>query len=193
MNVLAHLHLATLSRSSIIGNCGADFIKGDPYRQFPAYIADGIMLHRRIDRLIDQLPQVKQAKALFVPEHQRVAPITLDIVWDHFLSKYWSDYYPDSSLVDFDQQNEAIIRLDIDIFPDEFLNFMQHLWQGQWLLNYRNLDFIAKTLNGMANRRPKLGALRQTISDITANYSTLETLFHDFYPVLIQQAKLQQL
>lgn len=193
MNILAHLHLATLANSSIIGNVAADFVKGDPYQQFPQVIADGIMLHRRLDKQVDQMTEVKQARSLFLPTHQRVAPITLDIVWDHFLAKHWHHFNPDCDLVIFNQRMKSEINHQIQLFSPDCQQFMQHVWQGEWLMNYANLDFISKVLNGMANRRPKLFLIRDTVVDIHQNYSQLETHFFQFYPVLISQAQAKRL
>lgn len=192
MNVLAHLHLATLANSSIIGNVAADFIKGDPYQQFSQDIADGIMMHRRVDRLTDQLAKVKQAKALFRQQTSRVAPIALDIIWDHFLSKHWQNYVVNTDVAEFDQQMKTIILPDISLFPSPFFDFMSALWRGQWLVNYADRDFISEVLNGMANRRPKLQTLRDTFIDFQRNYHQLERIFLSFYPQLMLSARTQQ-
>lgn len=192
MNVLAHLHLATLANSSIIGNVAADFIKGDPYQQFSQDIADGIMMHRRVDRLTDQLAEVKQAKALFRQQTSRVAPIALDIIWDHFLSKHWQNYVVNTDVAEFDQQMKTIILPDISQFPSPFFDFMSALWRGQWLVNYADRDFISQVLNGMANRRPKLQTLRETFIDFQRNYHQLERIFLSFYPQLMLSARTQQ-
>ncbi|GAA5108360.1 ACP phosphodiesterase [Orbus sasakiae] len=192
MNVLAHLHLATLANSSIIGNVAADFIKGDPYQQFSQDIADGIMMHRRVDRLTDQLAEVKQAKALFRQQTSRVAPIALDIIWDHFLSKHWQNYVVNTDVAEFDQQMKTIILPDISLFPSPFFDFMSALWRGQWLVNYADRDFISQVLNGMANRRPKLQTLRDTFIDFQRNYHQLERIFLSFYPQLMLSARTQQ-
>lgn len=192
MNVLAHLHLATLANSSIIGNVAADFIKGDPYQQFSQDIADGIMMHRRVDRLTDQLAEVKQAKALFRQQTSRVAPIALDIIWDHFLSKHWQNYVVNTDVAEFDQQMKTIILPDISQFPSSFFDFMSALWRGQWLVNYADRDFISQVLNGMANRRPKLQTLRDTFIDFQRNYHQLERIFLSFYPQLMLSARTQQ-
>lgn len=188
MNMLAHLHLASLAGSSIIGNAAADFVKGDPYLQYSSSIADGIMMHRRLDNLIDRMPEVKFAKSLFITEHQRVAPITLDIVWDHFLSKLWFKYNDVQSIHLFCQNMWGIINKDIHYFSHEFQSFSAQMWQGNWLIKYADLEFIGKVLNGMANRRPKLTMLRFTVDDIKKNYIKLENLFNKFYPYLMQQA-----
>ncbi|XKM14479.1 ACP phosphodiesterase [Orbaceae bacterium ac157xtp] len=193
MNILAHLHLAKLAQSSIIGNAVADFVKGDPYSKYPNDIANGIMMHRRLDKLIDNLPAVKQAKSFFIAKHQRVAPITLDIVWDHFLSKHWADYCTTESVTEFNESIKSIIQPFSSQFSDEFNEFITAMCRGNWLVNYADLAFIQRALKGMANRRPKLALLSDTFTDITQNYEKLEAIFKSFYPELMQLAKQKKL
>ncbi|SCB97633.1 acyl carrier protein phosphodiesterase [Gilliamella intestini] len=182
MNILAHLHLATLARSSLIGNTVADFVKGDPYLIYNSNVADGIMLHRKIDRLTDSLLEVKKAKLLFRKSHQRVASITLDIVWDHFLSKHWAKYGLLKSVVEFNQTTKAFIQPYITVYPVDYQHFMNAMWQGEWLVNYASIDFVGDVLGGMANRRPKLYLLKETIIDVKQHYAQLESLFFLLYP-----------
>lgn len=182
MNILAHLHLATLANSSLIGNTVADFVKGDPYTTYPQSIADGIMLHRKIDTMTDSLPEVKQAKLLFRTTHRRVAPIALDIVWDHFLSKYWRDFGITGNVAEFNLRTQQQIQPYIAYYPTDYQHFMQAMWQGKWLENYASLDFVGKVLRGMTTRRPKLYLLQETIVDIQHHYTALESQFFILYP-----------
>lgn len=82
MNFLAHLHLATLADSSLLGNLMADFVRGNPQQGFSDDVVSGIRLHRRIDVLTDSQAEVKAAAAHFSADYRRVAPITLDVLWD---------------------------------------------------------------------------------------------------------------
>jgi acyl carrier protein phosphodiesterase len=182
MNILAHLHLATLANSSLLGNSVADFVKGDPYQQYPSEISDGIMLHRKVDSLIDSFPEVKQAKRLFRKDYQRVAPITLDIVWDHFLSKFWGMFNSNQSLSLFNVSVQKQIQPYIADYPADYQHFMNAMWQGAWLKNYASVDFVGQVLSGMAKRRPKLYLLKDTIIDVEQNYIPLKTLFFTLYP-----------
>ncbi|WP_392565489.1 ACP phosphodiesterase [Utexia brackfieldae] len=193
MNVLAHLHLASLSGSSLLGNVMADFVRGDPYQQYPKSVAEGIMLHRRIDALIDHLPEVKTAKCLFATVHQRVAPITLDIVWDHFLAKYWHEFVDFICLSAFNQLCQTIISPELDKAPAEFGRFMGYLWRDSWLLNYADLAFVQRVLVGMSKQRPRLAILSETINDVKTNYQQLEHLFRVFYPRLCKKALYAEL
>lgn len=84
MNFLAHLHLAHLADSSLPGNLLADFVRGNPATHYPPDVVEGIYMHRRIDVMTDNLPEVREAREWFRHETRRVAPITLDVMWDHF-------------------------------------------------------------------------------------------------------------
>ncbi|AJR00310.1 MULTISPECIES: ACP phosphodiesterase [Hafnia] len=193
MNFLAHLHLASLADSSLYGNLLADFVRGNPQGTYPAPIIDGIFMHRRVDVMTDRLPQVLEAKRYFRQEFRRVAPITLDVVWDHFLALHWQELEPEISLNAFVNHARSEIVPMLPQSPERFQNLNAFMWQERWLERYAELPFIAKVLQGMANRRPKLGALAGSFVDIEDNYLQLEQTFWQFYPQMIAQAKAKTL
>ncbi|MSH39971.1 DUF479 domain-containing protein, partial [Escherichia coli] len=53
--------------------------------------------------------------------------------------------------------------------------------------------FIQNVLNGMASRRPRLDALRDSWYDLNAHYAALETRFWQFYPRMMAQASRKAL
>ncbi len=189
MNFLAHLHLAHLANSSLSGNLLADFVRGNPQQDYPADIVDGIYMHRRIDVMTDNLPQVKEAREWFRPETRRVAPITLDVMWDHFLSRHWAQISPEIALPEFTRYARSEVATILPDVPARFLTLNEHLWSERWLERYGEMDFIQRVLNGMASRRPKLDALRDSWHDLDAHYDALETRFWQFYPQMMAQAR----
>lgn len=193
MNFLAHLHLASLANSSLYGNILADFVRGNPQGNYSEKVIDGIFMHRRVDVMTDRLPQVLEAKRLFREEFRRVAPITLDVVWDHFLALHWQELEPAISLQAFVNRAQIEIVPMLPDSPERFQNLNAYMWQERWLERYAELPFIAKVLQGMANRRPKLGALAGSFIDIENNYTLLEQTFWQFYPQMIAQAKAKTL
>ncbi|MBN0154461.1 DUF479 domain-containing protein, partial [Pseudomonas aeruginosa] len=58
---------------------------------------------------------------------------------------------------------------------------------------YREMDFIQRVLNGMASRRPRLEALRDSWQDLDTHYDRLETQFWRFYPQMMRLAENKQL
>ena len=193
MNFLAHLHLASLANSSLYGNILADFVRGNPQGNYSEKVIDGIFMHRRVDVMTDRLPQVLEAKRFFREEFRRVAPITLDVVWDHFLALHWQELEPAISLQAFVNRAQIEIVPMLPDSPERFQNLNAYMWQERWLERYAELPFIAKVLQGMANRRPKLGALAGSFNDIENNYTLLEQTFWQFYPQMIAQAKAKTL
>ncbi|HFZ8993921.1 TPA: ACP phosphodiesterase [Citrobacter freundii] len=193
MNFLAHLHLAHLANSSLSGNLLADFVRGNPEPHFPPEVVEGIFMHRRIDVLTDNLPEVREAREWFRSETRRVAPITLDVMWDHFLSRHWTRLSPDFPLQDFVSYAHAQVVTILPASPPRFVNLNNYLWREKWLQRYRDMDFIRNVLNGMASRRPRLDALRDSWHDLDAHYDALEVRFWRFYPKMMEQASHKSL
>lgn len=193
MNFLAHLHLASLANSSLAGNLMADYVRGDPLPHWPADIAAGIALHRRLDALTDSLPEVLSAKRLFRAETRRVAPITLDVVWDHFLSRHWQRINPDQPLPLFLAHAQAAIEPMLAQSPEGFQRLNSYLWRERWMERYADADYLQRVLRGMAARRPRLAALADSWHDFATHYAALDRFFWQFYPQLMARAAAQQL
>ena len=193
MNFLAHLHLAQLANSSLLGNLMADFVRGNVQSQWPETVVAGIAMHRRVDVLTDNLPEVREARQFFRAETRRVAPITLDVIWDHFLALHWDKLHPTQSLVNFTVAAEREIMPQLPGTPEGFIELNSVMWRERWLEHYAEPARLARVLNGMAHRRPRLAALRDSYQDFVEHYQQLEPLFFQFYPRLMDAARAQQL
>ena len=193
MNFLAHLHLAELANSSLTGNLLADFVRGDPDGRWSAAIVAGIHMHRRLDSLSDHLAEVREAKQRFTPVTRRVAPIALDVIWDHFLARDWSHFHPQQRLTDFCAMAEQTIARDLVQTPDSFQHLNRLIWQQRWLERYAEPQNLENVFRQMAQRRPRLIMLAECYQDFVVNYRELETLFYHFYPRLMAQATEKQL
>ncbi|MTH46240.1 ACP phosphodiesterase [Intestinirhabdus alba] len=193
MNFLAHLHLAHLADSSLSGNLLADFVRGTPEAHYPPEVVAGIFMHRRIDALTDNLPEVREARGWFRSETRRVAPITLDVMWDHFLSRHWETLSPDFPLRAFTGYARTQVAAILPDSPPRFVNLNRYLWSERWLERYREMGFIQEVLSGMASRRPRLDALRDSWHDLDRHYDALEARFWRFYPHMMTQARRKAL
>ncbi|MEM6050470.1 ACP phosphodiesterase [Erwinia sp. P7711] len=193
MNFLAHLHLASLAQSSLLGNLMADFVRGNPHNEWPATVAEGILHHRRIDVMTDSLPEVRAARDFFRPETRRVSPITLDVIWDHFLSRHWGSIQPEISLPTFLAQAKSVIEPDLASTPERFQNLNRYLWSERWMEKYAEPDYLQPVLRGMASRRPRLAALEDSWQDFITNYQQFNDFFWQFYPVMMEKASRQAL
>ncbi|MBI6549007.1 ACP phosphodiesterase [Xenorhabdus lircayensis] len=193
MNFLAHLHLAALSESSLLGNLMADFVRGSPEGLFSSDIVAGIRMHRRVDSLTDKHPLVTEARYLFRCEYRRVAPITLDIIWDHFLSLHWDQFEKNYSLPEFVNFARSKIEPHLSSTPEKFQELNKYLWSQNLLIRYADMSCIANVLQNMARRRPKLSALAGSYQDIENHYLDFEALFWQFYPQMMALASNKRL
>ncbi len=92
MNYLAHLHLAEDSDESLLGNLLGDFVKGHLGNEYSPEIIKGIKTHRKVDAYTDSNEKFLACKKLLRPDRRRFAGIIVDLSFDHFLAKNWSQY-----------------------------------------------------------------------------------------------------
>lgn len=171
----------------------ADFVRGNPHDAWPEIIAEGILLHRRIDVLTDSLPEVRQARHCFRAETYRVAPITLDVIWDHFLVRHWHQFESDISLPRFLAWAESEVSPHLPHTPLAFQHLNQFLWSERLLERYADAHYLEHVFCGMAAQRPRLKALVDSYQDFVRHYSLFCELFFQFYPRMVAQATAQQL
>lgn len=91
MNYLAHALLSEPHAYSLIGNVAGDLVKGSlAERRLHPRVMDGIRRHRRVDALTDSHPLYRELRNGFPRDSRRVAPIVLDVLFDHYLVRHWS-------------------------------------------------------------------------------------------------------
>src|SRR5688572_7860936 len=96
MNYLAHLYLSGNDQQRMIGNFIADHVKGKAIHDFPEGIRDGIFLHRQIDQFTDSHPVVTESKIRLRGTFHKYAPVIVDVFYDHFLARDWTQYHHQS-------------------------------------------------------------------------------------------------
>ena len=157
----------------------ADFVRGNPQGDYPAEIIDGIFMHRRIDVMTDNWRKSKRRGSGFArrpaasPHHPRRHVGSFPV-------QHWAQLSPDLPLDEFVRYAERQIVPILPDSPPRFVNLNQYLWSERWLERYREMDFIQRVLNGMASRRPRLEALRDSRQDLDTHYDRLETQFWRF-------------
>jgi len=76
----------------MIGNFIADHIKGNQFTHLSSEIQQGIKLHREIDTFTDAHKITRTSKRRLHKRYGLFAGIIIDIFYDHYLAKNWSDY-----------------------------------------------------------------------------------------------------
>ncbi len=188
MNYLAHLALAPDTDASRIGNLLGDFIKGDESSlrlHLAPDLVEGIMLHRAIDKFTDAHPAFRASKALLAPQRRRFAGIAIDIIYDHFLSIHWHDYYH-QPLPEFIQQVYRTIEQHKEWQIGTLARVFPTMKSQNWLARYASRDGIALTLKQVAQRGKFTAPIADIFIDFNHHYHQFDQHFTDIYPALIE-------
>ena len=144
MNFLAHIYLSFDDKEITLGNFFADHIRGNKFKHLPDRIQKGILLHREIDTFTDSHPTVRQSSKRLHKNYSHYSRVIVDIYYDHFLAKNWSDY-SDTPLEDYVEDFYDLLEDNYDIileehytdFEKEFTSFFKEL------ITFSNQKFIS--------------------------------------------------
>ncbi len=182
MNYLAHLYLVNDTPELIIGSILGDFIKGSLKDGYSPDIRKGIELHRNIDSYTDRHAVVHESKRMISPQRRRFAGIMVDLFYDHFLAKNWSDY-SSIALNDFSQHVYAILLDHQDILPNSFRTMLPFMVEQNWLTSYQEISQIERALNGISHWLKCQNSLFNSAEELEWNYGSLENHFQAFFPI----------
>lgn len=191
MNFLAHLHLAEPGAASRVGNLLGDFVRGTPASlapRFPAVVIRGIRQHRAIDRFTDSHPIFIAAKKLLAPERRRLAGISIDVFFDHFLTNHWQTFSR-KNLGNFIAESYQMLENNPQWLTPELREILPRMKEENWLLTNGTIAGIELTLNRISHRRPFLSSLREAHLDLIGHYQSFDRAFHDFYPQILNFSK----
>ena len=184
MNFLAHLYLSGDQPAIMAGNFMGDFVKGKSYLQlYEADIVKGIELHRSIDEFTDNHPIVTESKNRLRPAYRHYSGVIVDVFYDHFLAHNWNTFHPEKLEV-FAQKSYQIILSFDPILPHELKRMMPYMINGNWLVSYRELEGIHRSLSGMARRTPYDSKMDKAVTDLQEHYEAFKNEFMEFFPQL---------
>jgi len=184
MNFLAHLYLSGNNEELLIGNFIGDSVKGNSFKTYTKEIQRGVVLHRLIDSFTDSHAIVEESKARLRPKYHKYAPVIVDMYYDHFLARNWSDY----SKVDLDVYTNFVhdlLQKNIKSLPQRTQYMLPYMISGDWLMGYRELEGIDRALTGMARRTKFESKMELATQDLKADYKLYENEFRLFFPELI--------
>ncbi|WP_321514768.1 ACP phosphodiesterase [Marinifilum fragile] len=179
MNFLAHLYLSGDSEKVRVGNFIGDYVKGKKYEKYHPEIQKGIILHRNIDHFTDKHPLVLDSSKKLKEGYGRYSGVVVDLIFDHFLAKYWQDYHT-LSIKDFvTNSHEALIKNYL-LLPNKVKLFLPFLIQSRRLESYANIDGLQTALDIMARRTSLPDNSVYAIKSLEDNYSDFENKFKLF-------------
>ncbi|WP_394129812.1 ACP phosphodiesterase [Shewanella maritima] len=187
MNFLAHLHLADISETGLAANLAGDFAKGD-INHHPQHLKQGIWLHRKIDNITDNHEIIVDLIKSFPNSSRRVAPILIDLTFDHYLAYYWDEYHH-QSLKDFCQKAYLDIQQTTQL-PEKLQTIVPNIIEQDWLGSYQHREGLNQAIKGVSKRLSKPELFNTAIKDIDKLYVDIEIAFRTFYPQLMAYSKI---
>lgn len=180
MNFLAHLYLSGKEEDVIIGNFVADAVKGNALQRFPEGMERGIRLHREIDHYTDRNPVFKASRNRLSP-HYRYSGVIVDLYYDHFLAKFWTEY-SDDDLHRFVARSYFLLIRRFHMLPPRSRRILPFMITRNWLVGYRELNVLQQVFNGMSRRTSYPSGMEHAVQDLKADYDLYENEFREFFP-----------
>ncbi|MEH2230408.1 MAG: ACP phosphodiesterase [Nostoc sp.] len=180
MNYLAHLFLSQYTTGFLIGGLLGDFVKGNVEHIYTGDIKKGIYLHRKIDVYTDTHNIFCSSKRLISPKRRRFAGILIDLFYDHFLAKNWSEY-SNIELFHFSQHVYNVLQSNQDLLPESLKLILPSMISQDWLTSYREVAAVENALKRISARVKRENDIKSGIEDLLSNYQQLESNFLDFF------------
>ena len=172
----------------VAGGFLGDFIKGAIPQTMPAGLARGVRLHRRIDAYSNQQPLIRLSCDRFPQHLRRLAPIFLDVIGDHLLSRNWATYHSEP-LTQFTAATYDLIAAHDGWLSDSGKRFFAFMQETDLLGSYGDWDVTLRGLHSIT-RRLKLEALNQGLDGAVC--SIIDDLAEDFaqyFPDIVDHAR----
>ena len=184
MNFLAHAYLSGPDDKILLGNFTGDFIKGrQALNNYDRQIIRGVELHRAIDEFTDNHPIVHESKTRLRSTFRHYAGVIVDVFYDHFLATHWNLFHH-QPLDTFAAHTYRTLESFSAILPMEFKRMLPYMIRGNWLVHYKEIEGIHRTLSGMASRTPYNSKMEKASDDLRKYYSEFEEEFERFFPRL---------
>lgn len=188
MNFLAHIYLSGNNKELMVGNFIGDFVKGGKLDEYTPEIQRGIRLHREIDRYTDTHEIVLKSKIKLREKYRHYAPVIVDVYYDHFLAKNWSQF-SDIPLKKFTSEFYKTMNSYTDQIPKGAIHMLEYMSKDDWLFNYQFIEGMDKALTGMSKRTKFESKMEEASKSLQEHYEELSTEFFAFFPELENHVK----
>lgn len=179
MNYLGHIYFSKNNIELMYANLFGDFVKGSNLNTYNPIVKEGIQLHREIDSFIGNHAAVKELSKHLSPELPKVAPIAIDIYFDHFLALNWERFHT-KQLTGFLEEfyNFQINKLDYS--NEKFDQLILAMKEKRWLSEYSKIYSVDKACVFLSNRLSFENALPSGKMVLENNYKEIEQVFFSY-------------
>lgn len=188
MNFLAHTLLGFDDDDLITGQVCGDFVRGSDLSRFPSRVEAGIRLHRHLDVFTDSHPALQAVRATMEGVPYRFSGIVVDIMFDHYLARQWSQFSP-HTLSGHAGTVHAALAAHRTILPARLQRFLTVLQKERILERNVDLAALKQTLARLSRRSERFAPLAIDIPQLSHLRHQLQNPFESFHPDLLVAAR----
>lgn len=185
MNYLAHAFFSFHDENLLVGNLITDMLTLQETRDLNDVYQRGVILHRHIDQVTDEHPVYKASLKKMYPSQGKYAPVVLDIYYDYFLSKNWTNF-TDADLVDFSSSTYRTLQAHIPLIPTRIEPALNRMVEHDFLNSCFDFYRLEQTFYRLQRRATFESSMHLAVRDLEDMEAELETLFLDFFPDAIK-------
>ena len=147
-------------------------------------ITRGILIHSRIDSFSDSHEKVFESKSLISPKRSRFSGIIIDVCFDHFLARSWSEY-SNEELADFTRKVYVLLSKYSHILPYKPRSIIPKMIEEDWLGSYQYIEGIGQIMDRVSRRLTRGEGMLGAVKELETNYEKMEENYKSFFPELI--------
>jgi acyl carrier protein phosphodiesterase len=180
MNYLGHIYFSNNDFELAKANLYGDYVKGSDLSNYSELIQKGIRLHREIDNYIDHHPLItEELLPILRTDLPKVAPIAVDLIFDHLLAKNWSDFHEKELNSYLDEFYDSIRTNQLE-FSMTFLQQLGRMENFKWMNVYAQFEGLEKLSNGVSRKLNFSNSLPNTPEVFLKNEKEITRIFYDF-------------
>lgn len=188
MNYFAHLHIASVTNTSWVGNLLGDF--SVDANQLDSDLQVGWRLHQKVDVMVDKHEASLLFRSMSRKGRRRFSGIVQDIAMDYWLIQYWGRF-SDVSLEKFCDQALVGLVKDKDRSPDRLKSMIRSLEHENWLSNLGTMEGVDKAIRSIMRRWKHGEHLQGFVDDLPSVIAQAEAPFLSLYPDLLDYVALE--
>lgn len=192
MNYLGHAFLSFGDPLLLTGNIAGDYIKGKiGLDKYPEKMQQGILLHRKIDTYTDAHLAVERAKIWFREDYRLYSGAIMDTIFDHFLANDPKHFPSEKDLLEFTLQTYAQLENNREYMPERFALYFPYMKEQNWLYNYRHVQGIQRSLNGLHRRAQHMPPPDNAYKTFITHYYQLAQCYYELIDDVISFVKIE--
>jgi acyl carrier protein phosphodiesterase len=180
MNFLAHIYLSGENDELRFGNFIGDWIKGNKFMNYEGDVRKGILLHRDIDVYTDEHPMVDRSIVRLRPAYGKHSGVAVDILYDHYLAKNWTDF-SEIPLKVFVKEFHKYILKHFFLLPNGARRFAFPFIRNRRLMCYADIECFEDVLKKMAIYTSMPDKVSEAMNIIRFHYDVFEQEFRLFF------------